>query len=108
MQIRNLCKFEPAGQTAYCIAFLEMGNQLFEKNELARFKYLPEDWWYYINQDGEGVAVDFPFKARPVLSWSLQKCTKKGGKLMKATRVPIEKVCLITIIRRECSTDSIS
>ena len=24
MQIRNLCKFEPAGQTAYCIGFLAM------------------------------------------------------------------------------------
>jgi hypothetical protein len=24
MQIHNLCKFEPAGQTAYCIGFLAM------------------------------------------------------------------------------------
>jgi hypothetical protein len=24
MQIRDLCKFEPAGQTAYCIGFLAM------------------------------------------------------------------------------------
>ena len=40
MQIRNLCKFEPAGQTAYCIGFLAMfcsanerqsGNNIFTK-----------------------------------------------------------------------------
>jgi hypothetical protein len=35
------------------VASEHRGNQLFEKDELARFKYLPEDWWYYINQDGE-------------------------------------------------------
>jgi hypothetical protein len=28
MQIRNLCKFEPAGQTAYCIGFLAMQLKL--------------------------------------------------------------------------------
>jgi hypothetical protein len=89
------------------VASEHRGNQLFEKDDLARFKYLPEDWWYYMNQDGEGVAVDFPFKARPVLSWSPQKITQKGGKLVKAARFPIEKVCL-TIIRRACNTDNIS
>jgi hypothetical protein len=29
MQISNLCKFEPAGQTAYCIGFLAMGKWHF-------------------------------------------------------------------------------
>ena len=88
------------------VASEHCGNHLFEKDDLARFKYLPEDWWYYLNQDGEGVAVDFPLKARPVLSWSPQKFTQKDGKLVKAPRFPIEKVCL-TIIRRACNAENI-
>ena len=50
-----------------------------------------EDWWYCINSDGEGVAVDFPLKARPVLSWSQKKFTAKDGKLVKAARCPLKK-----------------
>ena len=36
MQIRNLCKFEPAGQTAYCIGFLAMKSFLlnFDHDQL--------------------------------------------------------------------------
>jgi hypothetical protein len=64
------------------VALEHCGNRLFEKDDLARFKYFTEDWWYYINQDGEAVTVNFPFKARPVLSWSPQKFTQKDGKLV--------------------------
>ena len=77
-----------------------------EKDDLIRFRYLPEDWWYCINSDGEGVAVDFPLKARPVLSRSQQKFTVKDGKLVKAARFPIEKVCL-TLIWKACNTANI-
>ena len=75
------------------------GNHLFEKDDMVRLKYLPNDWWYYLNQDGEGIAVDFPFKARAILSWSPQKFVKKDSKLVKVARFPME------IIRRACNTD---
>ena len=35
------------------------GNHLFEKDDMVRLKYLPNDWWYYLNQDGEGIAITF-------------------------------------------------
>ena len=73
---------------------------------MVRLKYLPNDWWYYLNQDGEGIAIDFPFKAKAILSWSPQKFVKKDSKLVKVARLPMEKVCL-TIIRRACNTDNL-
>ena len=78
------------------------GNYLFEQNDLARLKYLPEDWWYFLNQHGEGLAVDFPLKARPILSWSSDKYVKKDGQLVKAKKFPTEKIC-ITVVRKACS-----
>ena len=86
------------------VALEHCGNHLFEKDDLTRFRYLPEEWWYCMNSYGEGVAVDFPFKARPVLSWSQQKFTPKDGKLAKVARFPIE-VCL-TLIRKACNTEN--
>jgi hypothetical protein len=82
------------------------GNFLFEKDDLARLKYLPDDWWYNLNPHGEGVAVDFPLKARPFLSWSPRRFVQKQGKLINGSRYPLEKVCL-TIIRRACNTENI-
>ena len=29
------------------------GNHLFEKDDMVRLKYYPNDWWHYLNQDGE-------------------------------------------------------
>ena len=34
---------------------------------------LPPDWWYFLNEHGEGKKVDFPMKIKPVLGWS-PKC----------------------------------
>ena len=82
------------------------GHFLYEKEELARLKFLPEDWWYYLNSNGEGIAIDFPIKAKPVLSWSPQRYIKKDNKLVKGSRLPLEKVC-ITIVKRACNTDNI-
>ena len=82
-------------------------HYLFEKYDLARLKYPPEDWWYNLNQDGEGAVVDFPLKAKPLLSWSAQKYIKMHGKIIKAVRFPMENVCQ-TIIRKACHIDSIS
>ena len=62
-------------------------------------KFLPEDWWYHLNQDGAGIAINFPLKAKPVLSWSPKKFIKKDGNLVEAKRFPIEKIRL-TVIRK--------
>ena len=34
---------------------------LYEKDNFSRLK-LPPYWWYYLNNFGEGRAVDFPIK----------------------------------------------
>ena len=46
------------------------GHYLFDKDDLIKLKYLPVCWWYCLNNDGEGIAIDFPVKAKPILSWS--------------------------------------
>lgn len=82
------------------------GHHLFEMEGFGKFKYLPENWWYNLNGDGNGISVDFPLKAKPILSWSPKKYTKKDGNMVEAKRYPIEKVCL-TIIRKSCVAEQI-
>ena len=74
------------------------GNTLYNQDEFADLKYLPDNWWYHINNNGEGIAIDFPFKARPVLSWSSTTFIKED-KLSKAARMPVERICL-NIVRK--------
>lgn len=80
------------------------GNKLYQRSEFSQLKYLPENWWYYLNDNAEGIAVDFPLKCKPVLSWSPNTFIKKDGKLCKAARIPVEKIC-ITVIRKACDAD---
>ena len=80
------------------------GHHLFERDDLTKFKYLPDDWWYFLNQQGEGVPIDFPLKAKPILSWSSDKYIKRNGQLLKAKKYPVEKVC-ITVVRKAYSAD---
>ena len=40
MQIRNLCKFEPAGQTAHCIGFLAMMSDVLKALDLHKFNQM--------------------------------------------------------------------
>ena len=75
------------------------GHHLFQKGDFTKLKHLPDNWWYNVNADGNGIAIDFPLKAKPVLSWSPKKFLKKDGQIVEAPRYPIEKVCL-TVIRR--------
>lgn len=75
---------------------------LFQKDDLNKLKYLPENWWYQLNDDGEGTAVKFPIKIKALLSWSTKCNMVKDGKLVKAPRFPLEKLS-ITIIRKACN-----
>ncbi|CAB4025927.1 Hypothetical predicted protein [Paramuricea clavata] len=51
------------------------GHMLYEKEHFDRFKGLPHDWYYVLNQHGEGICVDFPIKAKPIVSWSPSRFT---------------------------------
>jgi hypothetical protein len=79
---------------------------LYSKNDFGRFKALPDYWWYYLDQHGEGKALDFPIKIKPIVSWSPIQYIVKSGKFVKASRFPVEKLC-ITIAKRACNIDNI-
>ena len=82
------------------------GHYLYKMEDLSKFKYLPCNWWYNLDGDGNGTAVDFPIKAKPTLSWSPKKFLKTDGGMVEAKRYPIEKVSL-TIIRKSCTAEQI-
>ena len=46
------------------------GYELFERNDLSRLSMHPSDWWYFLNEHGEGKKVDFPLKVKAVVIWS--------------------------------------
>ena len=82
------------------------GHHLYGKNDFAKFKYLPSNWWYNLDDGGNGTAVDFPLKAKPILSWSPKTFLKTDKGMVEAKRFPTEKVCL-TIIRKSCTAEQI-
>lgn len=70
------------------------GHTLYNQDEFG----ITLSRWYHINNNGEGIAIDFPFKAKPVLSWSSTTFIKKD-KLLKAARMPVERIYL-NIVRK--------
>lgn len=50
------------------------GHFLFSKQELSRLKYLPTHWWYFANEHGEGTAIDFPIKIKPLFGKERSHC----------------------------------
>ena len=80
---------------------------LLQKEDMGKLTYLPDNWWYVANGDGDGVQIDFPFKAKMVLSWSPKVFTKDpSGKMVPTKRFPQEKICL-NIIRKPVNIDTI-
>ena len=57
------------------------GHIMLEKNDLERLKYLPHQWWSYLNVHGEGLSIDFPMKIKQLLTWSAAHYCKRDGKL---------------------------
>ena len=78
-----------------------------EMNDFSRLKFLPKNWWYFMNENGEGKAVDFPMKVKPVLSWSPLTFVVDKGKLSKAPRMPLEKLKLY-ILKRPCNVNNLT
>ena len=76
------------------------GHMLLQKADMVKLAHLPSNWWYVANENGSGIQVDFPFKAKPVLSWSPKLFFKDtNGNMVAAKRYPREKICL-NIIRK--------
>jgi hypothetical protein len=82
------------------------GYTLYQKEDFDRFETLPSDWYYCLNEHGEGKGIDFPIKAKPRVSWSPSRYCKMNGKLQKAPRMPIEKVSL-HFVRKACGIQNL-
>ena len=78
------------------------GHVLYSKHDFVRFSALPEHWWYYLDEHGEGKAADFPIKIKPVLTWSPAHHIRRAGRLVKASQFPMEKIS-VTIVKRACN-----
>ena len=86
----------------------EWGAYLLEKDDFDRFTSLPNHWYYYLNQHGEGRAVNFPIKVRPFLSKSSAKYFVVGdnGTLNRAPILYNEKLS-VYFVKRACNTNNI-
>ena len=82
------------------------GHFLFQKDDFTKFKYLSQHWWYFLNEHGEGFAIDLPIKTKPVLSWSPAHYFNKDRLLCKAPRLPLEKLC-IEIAKKPCNLENV-
>ena len=68
------------------------GHLMLEKGDFSRFSLLCH-WYYWLDVHGQGMAVDFPLKAKPLLTWSANHYCVSGRDLdlVQAPRVPVEK-----------------
>ena len=73
-------------------------SMLCEKEDFVR-PCLPLFWHYYLNQLGQGVAVNFPVKLKSMLKMSRNRLIVSNGELGQAPMSPVEK-CIITINRK--------
>ena len=44
------------------------GHTLYRREDFQSFEGLPNDWYFVLNQHGEGILIDFPLKAKPLVS----------------------------------------
>lgn len=68
------------------------GHKLYGKEDFSRFSTLPQNWWYYFNEHGEGHAINFPIKIKPVLNWTPAHYVWQQNKLVPGPRTPLEKL----------------
>ncbi|KAJ7375134.1 La ribonucleoprotein [Desmophyllum pertusum] len=82
------------------------GFKLYKREELSLLNSLPNHWWYFLNDHGQGQAAKSPLKIKAVLSWTPAHQIYKDGKLIAAPRMPLEKLC-VDILRRPCDADNL-
>ena len=51
-------------------------------------------WWYYLNELGEGIAVDFPTKLKTSLTHSKKYFMSCSGQIKLVPNFPVEKVVI--------------
>jgi hypothetical protein len=78
------------------------GHKLHSKDDFGRFLGLPADWFYVLNQHGEGMAIRFPIKAKAIVSWTPSMFVSNNGTLELAPRIPLEKIT-IDFPKRACN-----
>ena len=81
------------------------GFTLFNIGDM-RLLQLPENWWYYLDNLGDGQAIDPPFKVRPFISWTPSTNILIAGKLKPSPKMPQEKLC-IDINKRRCNLENL-
>ena len=67
---------------------------------------LPPYWWYVLDSNGQGKAIDFPIKIKPHIGKSPKYFMVQKGKLQQVPQMPLETVC-VTINVRAFSKDSL-
>ena len=70
---------------------------MYSKHDFERFTALSERWWYYLDEHGEGKAVDFPIKTKPLLTWSPAPHIRRAGRLVKAPQFLREKLSVTMV-----------
>lgn len=83
----------------------DKSHMLYEKDDFNRLK-LPDFWYYYLNELGQGIAVNFPIKMKTVLSFTKKRYIVSNGLLKLAPSSPIEKAVLF-VNRRACDISNI-
>ena len=83
------------------------GFNLYTKEDFSRF-CLPPFWYYYFDELGEGVSVDFPVKLKTKLGFHSKRfIVNNFGSIKKGPLIPSEKVSVV-IIRKACSKNTIT
>lgn len=79
------------------------GSLLLEKDDFSRFN-MNDYWWYAFNDNGQGRAVHFPIRAKPVLRWSSKQYISVNECITLAPQKPVETVSFF-IARHQTSID---
>ena len=82
------------------------GFKLYERDDFCLFKELPDNWWYIVDKNGEGYAIDFPMKIKPLVTWTTANYIWKNNSLVNGPRMPIEKLCIV-MVKRPCNIDNL-
>ena len=78
---------------------------LYEKGDFYKFQ-LPDYLDYYLNELGQGIAIDFPVKLKSILSFGKKIYLVKNGNINLAPSPPIDKV-VIFVNRKACDSNNI-
>ena len=86
--------------------FSSRGDVLLQRSDFSNFSTLSSHWGYCLNEHGQGVAIYFPVKVKPILSWSSNYYAFGGKAVVHAPKRPKEKLKL-TITRRPCNVNNL-